>query len=276
MKLSLMIEGSAAVLAHVLQNLPDGAVVSTPGMPHIATPPMPQPSVAPVTGDDDDSGPVNVNAPETDVNGMPWDERIHSGNKATKDDGSWRRRRGVSDELVASVEAELRNRAPVPVPAAAPAPAPVMPAAPVPIPTPPAASVPAPAPAPAPVMPPVPPMPAPVAETQQPAPVPPMPAPVAAPAPAPAPVETPPVAPPATDGAVDFATFMQHLQGQMAKKDAAGLPLVHMEYLASLTAEISTAFAPQGVAPLTVITDIASNPHMITFAIQAMTRDGKW
>lgn len=49
---------------------------------------------------------------ETDTNGLPWDERIHSGpdDKRPKNaDGSWRKRRGVDDETVARVEAELRQ-----------------------------------------------------------------------------------------------------------------------------------------------------------------------
>lgn len=46
--------------------------------------------------------------PETDASGLPHDERIHAGSKALNADGTWRKRRGVDDETVASVEAELR------------------------------------------------------------------------------------------------------------------------------------------------------------------------
>lgn len=42
-----------------------------------------------------------------DVNGRPWDERIHASSKAKNADGTWRAKRGVASELVAEVEAEL-------------------------------------------------------------------------------------------------------------------------------------------------------------------------
>lgn len=46
-------------------------------------------------------------APDFDSAGMPWDERIHASSRATVADGTWRKKRGVSDELVAEVETEL-------------------------------------------------------------------------------------------------------------------------------------------------------------------------
>lgn len=42
-----------------------------------------------------------------DSKGTPWDARIHSESKATVADGTWRKRRGVSDELFNEVMAEL-------------------------------------------------------------------------------------------------------------------------------------------------------------------------
>ena len=48
-----------------------------------------------------------------DVNGFPWDSRIHSSSKEMVKDGTWRKRRGVDAAMVAQVEAELR-RAPLP------------------------------------------------------------------------------------------------------------------------------------------------------------------
>ena len=83
--------------------------------------------LAPVSGEDD--GPVNINAPAFDSSGLPWDERIHSANRGTNANGTWRKRRGVSDGLIAGVEVELRARV-------APAPHPVemvMPVAPAPV-----------------------------------------------------------------------------------------------------------------------------------------------
>lgn len=45
--------------------------------------------------------------PSRDSKGTPWDARIHSESKATVADGTWRKRRGVSDELFNEVMAEL-------------------------------------------------------------------------------------------------------------------------------------------------------------------------
>lgn len=103
---------------------------------------------------------------EVDVNGLPWDARIHAGNRAKIADGSWRRRRGVDAELVTTVEAELRALMAAPgaeqlgepvramtakeaseyvsFPPAAPAPAPAAPEAPPAPPAPPAPTGPAP------------------------------------------------------------------------------------------------------------------------------------
>jgi hypothetical protein len=55
-------------------------------------------------------------APATDANNMPHDERIHAGSKALNADGTWRKKRGVSDELIRSVEAYAVGNEPVPEP----------------------------------------------------------------------------------------------------------------------------------------------------------------
>lgn len=55
-----------------------------------------------------------------DSKGTPWDARIHSESKATVADGSWRKRRGVSDDVFNQVMAELHagnDDAPPPPPA---------------------------------------------------------------------------------------------------------------------------------------------------------------
>jgi hypothetical protein len=46
---------------------------------------------------------------DVDARGIPWDGRIHAGNKATTKDGNWKRRRGVSVEEVQRIEAELKG-----------------------------------------------------------------------------------------------------------------------------------------------------------------------
>ncbi len=96
----------------------------------------------------DDDGPPAADAPTHDSDGLPWDERIHSANKAVTADGKWRKRRNVPDTVMAQVTAELRGSAPLasvppappPSPPLAPLP-PVVPAAPAPLPPPEAPAV---------------------------------------------------------------------------------------------------------------------------------------
>jgi len=113
--------------------LPAGAVVA---------PPVPTaPQAAAVT--EQPTAPVPP-APATvtpgvavDKAGLPWDARIHSSNKATVADGTWRKKRGVEPATVVAVEAELRavmGAAPAapaaPAATAPPPPAPEQPQAP--------------------------------------------------------------------------------------------------------------------------------------------------
>lgn len=51
-----------------------------------------------------------------DNSGLPWDERIHSSSKAFNADATWRKKRGVSDALVAEVELQLKALMNVPAP----------------------------------------------------------------------------------------------------------------------------------------------------------------
>lgn len=296
MKLTLMIEGSASALATVLASLPDDGSVAVTQPTAVTALPIPAPAAVnpampgfvppmpanPTGGDDesdDESGPMNVAAPALDSEGLPWDERIHAGTKALTDAGAWRKRRGVPKEVIAAVEAELRALghgaavppAPAPVPMPAPMPIPPMPVAaadpvqpmpsPMPMPAMPVAPAPLPAAAPIPAHDP--------AATAYPAPVAAVaPSPLAAVAPA---VEAAVAQQPAPVG-LDFQQFMQHLSGQMQKRDAAGAPLIHADYLASITTEMATAFQVQ----LNAITDIANRPDMIGYAVQLMQRDGRW
>lgn len=249
MKLTLMIEGSAATIAAILAALPQGGSVTidSPAPGSLPQDALPLPA-------DDDEGPINESAPEVDSTGLPWDVRIHASTKATNGDGSWRNKRGVDKALLASVETELRGAAPAPQPA--PVPIVTMPTA-LPM-----APAPVPQPAPAPVVT-LPPMPAtgePVAQAQ------PAPAPVPAPTPQPAPTPAP-----AATGALDFGAFMQHLSTKMAP-GADGVPAVTADYLAGITAETATAFGQ----PLNAITDIAPNLQMINYVVQLMQRDNRW
>lgn len=156
---------------------------------------------------------------ETDKNGLPWDKRIHAGKENDKKkvaDGSWRKRRGVADDLVTQVEAELRQIMAAPGPNASPA-------------APPAAASPEPAPAPAPTAAPVAPPPTPadagtasgpdVAATASSAPppppvaTPPAAAPAAPPVQAATPIEpaAPAPAPAATDGPLTLPVLMRKI-----------------------------------------------------------------
>ena len=234
----------AAVMA-LLNGASGGAIAAaSPGMS--AIPPLP--AMTPGAGDDgDDGGPVNANVPTVDSTGLPWDERIHASTKTVKSDGTWTGKRGgPKGSELAAIEAQLRANV------AQHAPMPIVQPAPMAIP--------------------------PVA-MPQPMPMP-QPAPIAMPSPEPAPVAVAPAAIVAAvaqaTGTLDFAQFMQHLSSQMSKRDVNGAPLVHADYLAGITAEISNAFEPHGFAALTAITDIANNPQMISYASQLMQRDGRW
>jgi len=248
------------------------APVATP-VPATAAPmvpTMPTPTTAAPENEDDDQGAPAADATGVDADGLPWDERIHAPSKSQNKDGTWRKKKKLEDAFVAGVEAELRSvqrvpAAPTPPPAAPGAPA--MPAAPTPPPMPQVDQQPAPAAPGAPAMPAAPTPPPMPQVDQQPAPAAPgAPAMPAAPTPPP---ETAPA--PAAEG-IDFHTFMQQLSAQMQKRDETGQPVINADYLAQATAEISGAWS----VPLNAITDIPSNPQMITYAIQVFQRDGKW
>lgn len=105
-----------------------------------------RPSLAPAPSVSEEEPEGGEPADGVDSEGLPWDERIHAGSKTTVKDGTWKLKRGVSDDLVSQIKAELRqgDSAPAFVP-----PAPVADAAPVP--PPPVAPAAPPPPAPAPV-----------------------------------------------------------------------------------------------------------------------------
>lgn len=84
-----------------------------------ALPPIPAPASGIVDGN-----PAPAPAPAgvvVDASGLPWDARIHASTKSTTKDGKWTKKRGVADELVAHVEAELKSVLAAPVPPAPPA-----------------------------------------------------------------------------------------------------------------------------------------------------------
>lgn len=73
-----------------------------------------QPNTPPAVVTATQETPANV---ELDKEGLPWDERIHSGSKSRMKSGCWTKKRQVDPELVATVETELRDS---PQPSASP------------------------------------------------------------------------------------------------------------------------------------------------------------
>lgn len=57
---------------------------------------------------DESDGPVFTTAGQVDADGIPWDDRIHSSNKARNADNTWRKKRGVDEVTYGRVHAELQ------------------------------------------------------------------------------------------------------------------------------------------------------------------------
>jgi hypothetical protein len=53
-----------------------------------------------------EEAPTVVDMNEVDAQGYPWDERIHASSRAKIGDGTWRIKRGVTDEQVAKIQAQ--------------------------------------------------------------------------------------------------------------------------------------------------------------------------
>lgn len=276
MNITLTITGSAATLARVLSLL-DGQPVAVAAeadpdqieLPLVAAPvavapvePVAAPVATPVMPEVSAAAPTVPGEPEFDSSGLAWDERIHSAQRGTTNDGRWRKRRNVDDAVYNAVEAELRARygqvaQPTPV-------APVAVAQPVPV---------------APVATPVMPMPsvndegndqnyeyvatAPVAgvadAASEPQPVTVPVVPVTAPAVVAAPAAV------AVQQTVDFHTVMGIVGTRMANNT------ITPDYLTGLVAEINGQLGTQ----MQSFTDMAALPHAVQYAYSAMVRDGK-
>jgi hypothetical protein len=55
-----------------------------------------------------DARPLNAGV-DVDLDGLPWDGRIHASSRAKLANGKWRPKRGVTDAQVATIQAELRQ-----------------------------------------------------------------------------------------------------------------------------------------------------------------------
>lgn len=72
------------------------------------------------------NAPATGGAVELDKDGVPWDERIHSGSKSKTEKGVWKKRKGVDDAFYRNTTAMLQqqqrgNAAPIQTEQAAPA-----------------------------------------------------------------------------------------------------------------------------------------------------------
>lgn len=65
---------------------------------------------------------TDIATAERDSSGLPYDARIHAETRGVNKDGTWKRRRNVSDEIVDAVTAELRATVGTAAPVATPAP----------------------------------------------------------------------------------------------------------------------------------------------------------
>ena len=106
---------------------PDGADIPPPGAPTAtvpaSVPPVPMAGGSAVGAEVAASAPVAMvpGTTELDADGLPWDDRIHAGSQTKlAKTGQWKKKRGVEDEPVRQVEAELRLLMAVPSPAATP------------------------------------------------------------------------------------------------------------------------------------------------------------
>jgi hypothetical protein len=88
-------EGTKILAARIEEEFVEG-----PPLPALPGNPPPSPANTPEVS--------NV-VSTTDANGLPWDERIHSGSRAINADGTWRYRKNVPAETKQAVEEELRS-----------------------------------------------------------------------------------------------------------------------------------------------------------------------
>jgi hypothetical protein len=96
----------------IAEPIPEPAAVFAP----VPVPPVPQLVPAPPVPIVAATGPqliipptVEIETPNLDKSGLPWDERIHSSTKGFTGNGLWRRKRGVSDSDYDYVTAQLHQ-----------------------------------------------------------------------------------------------------------------------------------------------------------------------
>lgn len=223
---------------------------------------------------DDGEGVGHAPAGNTDNTGRPYDPSIHSDAKTLKNDGTWRLRRGVTKEAIAAADAHwnaIKASQGQPLPGQG-MPVGIVPAPPVPGHVPPSPPTGFPQPGqfqPTPFNPGAPPnFPTPGFDPSQPPPFN-VGAPQFTPPPPPPPVQQQPAAP---AGALDFSTFMKVVGAGMQRRDAAGFPVIHAEYLQAFTNRLAQAIG----RPLASITDISGDLGAIQKAAEMLHAEGKW
>lgn len=102
--------------------LADTPASTSTGASNVPAPPAPPPANSAPPAAPPPPNPAN--GVELDKHGLPWDGRIHSREKTKLKDGAWKYKRGVSDEEVNAVEAQLRGVMAIPAPATTDAPPP--------------------------------------------------------------------------------------------------------------------------------------------------------
>ena len=80
--------------------------------------PTPENTLEPLT----DMTPAPTAGVEVDINGIPWDVRIHASTKTKTVDGAWKNKRGVDRDLVLQVTNELKGVMTAQTPAPSPEP----------------------------------------------------------------------------------------------------------------------------------------------------------
>lgn len=73
--------------------------------------PSHQEFVGPASSVPTSNTPSPLTGTERDAAGLPWDPRIHSGSQEKNKDGTWKKRRGVTDKAyIGQIEAEIRGQ----------------------------------------------------------------------------------------------------------------------------------------------------------------------
>lgn len=99
-KISALLFGVAD--SSFLVNVPPVQVSAPSTTAHVPTPDA-------NTEETEQVNPAAVSTGEVDSRGFPWNEKIHSGSQKKNADGTWAKRRGVKDDVIAAVEAELKG-----------------------------------------------------------------------------------------------------------------------------------------------------------------------